>query len=263
MKHFILLILAGLVIGACEKESVGLRQIKLDHYTEQFDISDLDFQPQAQINFEYDKFGTLTKSTFLSYNPDTKLMGEQRHMIFYFKNNQVDKIEGFMANNSTPYVTYTYSYLQDSRVDKIAENNSSTGLTSEVNFSYLANDSIEARYQYSNGGSFEYRFRYLNGNILNDKTTRGLQLCSDGVYTYDQFKNPLQTLGYIDYDLINFSVNNKVTENVEYVGCAFPSLLPESYVYEYDSNGYPTTATTFYKGGTIRKSERKYYYSVH
>lgn len=261
MKHFILLILIGLVIGACEKESVGVKLVKLDHYTEQFEIPDLGFQPQSQVNYEYDNFGNLTKSTFLSYNPDTKLMEEQRHMIFRFNNNQVDKIEGFMVNNSTAYVTYTYEYLQDSRINKILENNSSTGLTSEVNFSYLANDSIEARYQYSNGESFEYRFRYLNGNILIDKTTRGSQLCSDGAYTYDQFKNPLQTLGYVDYDLINFSGNNKVTENVNYIGCAFPSLQPESYVYEYDSNGYPTTATTFYKGGVIKKSERKYYYT--
>jgi len=44
---------------------------------------------------------------------------------------------------------------------------------------------------------------------------------------------------------------------VNHVACAFPSLVPESYVYEYDEDGYPTVVTTFYKSGSPSAKSRK------
>ncbi len=55
------------------------------------------------------------------------------------------------------------------------------------------------------------------------------------------------------YILFNLSFNNKLTENVNYVNCAFPSLIPESFEYEYNAEGYPTVATTTYKTGNAAK----------
>ena len=159
----------------------------------------------------------------------------------------------------TGYIEYSYQYLPDSRVSKISEDNDGTGITSEANFTYNdAEGKVLVSYTYSNGGSFEYEFHYSGNNILSDKTTRGAQLCSDGVYTYDENKNPFNEFGYVDYTLSNISANNKLSEDVNYVGCAFPSFVPETYTYEYNNNAYPTKATTVFSSGG--KSQKKFYY---
>lgn len=256
------LLFVVIVLVACdEDEPPGPTEIKLHHYTESFDIPELGFQPQLTVIYDYDDSGNLEKYTFFGYDPDSDTMVEHRSFVFSYLDRRVDKIEGFSANTSTPYIKYTYRYLQDSRVEKIIENNYAAGLDSEANFAYLPGDIIKVSYQYSNGASFEYEFDYGDGNILTDKTTRGPQLCSDGMYTYDQRKNPFRTLGYVDYVLLNLSANNKLTESVNYMACSFPSSIPESFEYEYDSNDFPTVSTTHYRpDGTVKKSHKKFFY---
>lgn len=80
---------------------------------------------------------------------------------------------------------------------------------------------------------------------MTDRTTRGLQLCGDGHYTYDNDINPFSNFGYTDYLLTNLSINNKLSENVNYINCAFPSFIPSSRSYAYNDSGYPTLITTF------------------
>ena len=170
---------------------------------------------------------------------------------------QVSKINGYLPDVPNPYLEQTYEYFPDGRVSKIKETNGSTGLNSEANFVYDdAHQSTKVFYTFSNGGSFEYEFNMSGGNVVTDKTTRGSQLCSDGQYTYDDGINPFKDLGYTDYLLTNLSANNKLSENTNYVNCAFPSFIPESYSYEYDDRGYPTLITTFYKSAaTYQKSK--------
>jgi hypothetical protein len=135
------------------------------------------------------------------------------------------------------------------------------GINSEAIFSYDAQNSVKVSYTFSNGSSFEYEYFNGGGNIASDKTTKGSQLCSDGEYTYDQNVNPFNKLGYVDYLLTNVSANNKLTEKVNYVACAFPSLVPDSYLYEYDANGFPTVITTLYKSGsTVPKARKELFY---
>src|SRR5690606_19304582 len=119
--------------------------------------------------------------------------------------------------------SYSYEYMPDSRVSKIKEINTAAGINSEATFDYQADDIIKVAYHFSNGNGYQYEFNYSDRNILTDKTTRGAQHCSDGHYSYDNYKSPFQTLGYVDFLLFNLSVNNKVTESVNYVGCAFPT----------------------------------------
>jgi hypothetical protein len=98
-----------------------------------------------------------------------------------------------------------------------------------------------------------------DGNVITDKTTRGSQLCSDGQYTYDDHINPFKNLGYTDYLLTNVSMNNKLSESVNHVNCAFPSFIPESYSYQYNDGGYPTLITTLYKSGALVSTKEIFY----
>jgi len=262
MKKFIYTFFTILVLSGCENEEISKSTgTKLDYYIESYDVTGLGFTPQLKVIYQYNA-DKLIKYTVFSYSPDVQSLVEQRYFEFSYVNDQVSNIKGYLPDASSQYIEYSYQYSPDARVQKIIENNFGAGVNSEANFVYNDTDeSIKVAYSYSNGASFEYELFYSSENILTDKTTRGEQLCSDGVYTYDQNKNPFNDLGYVDYVLSNLSANNKLTETVNYVGCAFPSIVPESYSYEYNDKGYPTVATTFYKsGGNVAKSEKKFFY---
>ncbi len=265
MKQIILpLVFITLTFAACDKNNdIAPKEIKLDYYTESYDLPDLGFQPQLKISYTYDNAGKLSKYTVFGFNPTSNAIEEQRSYTFTYAGGNVDKIEGFLVNSATPFIRYGYQYSTDGKVTKIIEENYSAGVNSEANFTYQPDNVVKVAYQYSNGGSFEYEMQYGNENVLADKTSRGAELCSNGVYTYDQQKNPFRMLGYVDYTLLNMSTNNKLTENVNYVGCAFPSLIPQSYTYQYNSDGYPTEATTTYtSGNALRKSQKKFFYTI-
>lgn len=248
------------ILARCQDDElpIAAKDQKLDYYIESFDVDGLGFDPQMKVTYEYNNDGKVTKYTVFTFNPDVGSLQELNNFVFSYVNNRVDQIKGYFTGKDIPYVEYSYVYLADGRVSKISEKNTSAGVNSEANFSYEAVDhSVKVAYTFSNGGSFEYEFFNAGGNVVSDKTTKGSQLCSDGEYTYDQHVNPFNNLGYVDYSLTNVSANNKLTEDVSYVACAFPSLVPESYTYEYDENGYPTIINTFYKSGSPSAKARK------
>jgi len=251
-----------LLLGCHSEESVTADEPKLDFYIDSYEVPDLGFQPQLKVTYEYNSSGKLSRYRVFAYNPDSKSFVEQRHLDFAYSDNMVSEITGTLSGATSHYLEYVYEYSDNGRVSTIMETNATSGINSEANFIYDdLNQSIKVFYTFSNGESFEYEFHLQDGNMLTDKTTRGSQLCSDGEYTYDKHINPFSMLGYTDYLIVNLSANNRLSENINRVGCAFPTVIPESYSYEYNDRGYPTLMTTFYKSGsTIGRSHREIFY---
>lgn len=252
-----------LLLGQCRDDNFPAKaprlDYRLDYYIETYEVPGLEFDPQTKVTYHYDDSGILQSYTVLSYNPSTGLLEEQRHFDFSYSNGKVAEIKEYLADDSDPHIEYSYAYSPDGQVTKITEWNHAAGVDSDATFTYSQDSTIIVNYEFSNGESFKYEFDFAGRNIISDKTTRGEALCSNGQYTYDQKKNPFNMLGYTDYYLTNFSSNNKVTEDVSYLSCAFPTLIPQSYAYEYNNKGYPVAATTFYKDSET-KSRREFFY---
>lgn len=216
--------------------------------------------PQSKIEYEYRVDGKPSKMRIYGFVDSINTFVEQRYFLFHYTTERLTKLSGYHVGNIAPYIEDFYTYQNDGHVSRIQEVNYAGGITSEVNITYNYTDRlIKAAYTFSNGGSFEYEFNYVYKNIAKDKTTRFGGLCSTGNYTYDKNINPLAHLGYLDYSFRNFSINNKIAENVNYVGCAFPSLIPESIQYKYDGEGFPTEQKTLYKSSTL-SMVTKYFY---
>ncbi len=212
MKRYIYTVplLSVLILGSCQDdEIITQKEIKLDYYVESFDIDDFGTTPQLKVAYEYETSGRLRKYTVLSSNQNTSAFDEQRYFAFSYANVKVEHIKGYLPTGNSPYIEYSYQYLPNDDVLKIIENNHTTGINSDANFTYAENGAVKVSYVFSNGGSFEYEFDFASENVLSDKTTRGSTLCSDGQYTYDQYNNPFKNLGYVDYLLTNLSVNNR------------------------------------------------------
>lgn len=266
-------ILTLLIIGlACSEEVMREKEdpnetpakpIRLERYIESFELDDVEFTPQLEVMYAYDSTGKLTGYTESGFNPDTGAPELQRYFVLSYAGTKVNRINGFQPGVEIPYEETTYDYLPDGRVSNIARIDRASGVNSDVSFAYAPNGVVRVTYTFSNGGSFLYEFDYTGDNVRSDKTTRGTQVCSNGEYTYDVHQNPFRNLGFIDYNLTNISMNNRLTEDVNYLNCAFPTLMPIAYEYEYNSDGYPKLAITHYDPkGAIKESRKEFFYSA-
>jgi hypothetical protein len=178
---------------------------------------------------------------------------EQNKSEFTYSGNLVKKIVTYDVNIPSGFVEDNYTYDDDGNVTHIQHKPSGNGIASDVDLTYSDSErAVRAVYKFSNGAGFEYEVANQHGSTRSDRTTRSGELCSTGNYTYDKNINPLGLLGYVDYLFRNYSISNRLTEDVDYVGCAFPSLVPESYSYVYDADGYPLKQETRYRSTEMK-----------
>jgi len=260
LKVFIFSLLLVLVSCKDDPEFSSTMVKRLVSFTESFSTNGSTL-PTSKVNYYYDDLGRL--SGYLIFNFDSNLNDfvEHRRYDFTYENEKLILISGYDIGSGELLLTHTYYYLPDGREKKIIENNLQAGLTSllEINYS-LDGGPNTATYSFSNGSGFTYEFTLDHDNIISDKVVKDASLCSEGSYSYDQSINPFSTLGYLDYNFINLSRNNKLHEEVAYLACAFPQLSPEIHIYDYDQEGYPVRVITSYnQSSTI--SIRNYEYS--
>jgi hypothetical protein len=236
---------------------------KLDYYIDAFQQPGEDFQATTQVKYSYNASGLVEKYTVYSYDETSAAFKAQRYVTISWSGSQATQIKEFLQDATQPYITHQYEY-DDSQLRKITELNSIGQFSSQASFSYVTPDSVAVNYSFSNGNSFVYGFRYQENNIVTDRTLRLSQTCSQGSYAYDEKRNPFNALGYTDFLLLNFSANNKLSENVNYMACAFPELIPLSYEYTYNESGFPSAAITNYKtsGPVAAKSKRTFFYKT-
>jgi hypothetical protein len=207
--------------------------------------------PQTKTTYRYDNGDRLESITTFRYTPATKQYVKDAESFLEYTQNRVVRIETYSIQSALPYETIAYTYDDVNRPARINVKSTRSGISTDVTLTYgESNPTVSVAYQSSNGRGFEYSFVTKHKTIESDQTMRGSQLCSEGRYGYDRSINPLSQLGFVDYLFRNYSAYNRTTEDVIYSGCAFPTLLPESYAYTYDVDGYPLTSRTSYKSKT-------------
>lgn len=203
-------------------------------------------EPNSKVEYQYNGARVSGIKNYL-WVTESNTFVVQTTSEFLYQGNVLQKIITRDANDVNNYFEDNYTYDTDGNVVHI-QHKPATGVTTDVDLTYAAGGrSVKAAYKFSNGGAFDYEVVKESGNVTSDKTTRFSELCSTASYTYDKNVNPLAHLGYVDYLFRNYSIGNRLTEDANYVGCAFPSLVAESYSYVYDADGYPLKQETTYK----------------
>lgn len=238
---------------------------KLSHYITYKKMIEGDvqyWQAQDRRRYEYDAAGNLERMIVSSFVDSVGGFLPQRYFVFNYTGDRMTKIAGYHAETDKLYLEERYEYFPDGNVLSITQDYvDGSNIDWVANYSYnYTNRVINASYSAANGGGFTYDLTLPWGNVLTDRINRGNQLCNIGTYQYDRGINPYKHLGYMDFFLNNFSLNNRISENVEYFGCAFPSLIPEAYVYEYDEQGYPKASNTLYKGRNYETRTTYFYH---
>jgi hypothetical protein len=238
---------------------------KLSHYITYKKVKEGDgyyWDPQDKRRYEYNAVGKLERMTVSTYVDSAGSFVPLRYFVFSYTGNNMTKISGYHSENDQLYLEERYEYLADGNVMSITQDYiDGSNIDWVANFSYnYTGRVISASYSAANGGGFQYELILPYGNVLTDRVNRGGQVCSIGNYQYDKGINPFKHLGYMDFLFRNYSLYNRVSEDVQYLGCSFPTLIPETYVFEYNALGYPTASNTLYKGGNYETRTAYFYH---
>lgn len=205
------------------------------------------YRPVSKVQFFYEASGRLAYILSKAFNDKTGQFEDLTTDTFFYDGDAVSTIKTTL--NGQPYSEYVYTYGTQNKITATLHYSNNLVATQIVKREGTSNH-IDVFYNFSNGNAFVYAFDFAYKNIIADKTTKD-KLCNTGTYTYDKNINPLRHLGYQDFNLLNWSASNKLTEDVHYVGCAFPTRIPVKHDYTYNASGYPVTKiTTYAKGGT-------------
>jgi len=206
------------------------------------------FRLDSKVQYRYNNSEELENIRHQSYNSQTSQFEEASLDVFTHEGAFVSHITTYLLGKL--YSDYDYQYGVENKVTLTMHYNNELVLT-QSSATNQTNDHMNVSYSSSNGNAFKYEFDILLKNIVNDKTTQSSQLCNQGNYQYDKNINPFRHLGYADFNFQNWSANNKVTEDVHYLACGFPTLIPVSHSYTYDQEGYPLEKITTYKIGSL------------
>lgn len=231
---------------------------KIDYYVEYQVTENNVLQPQYKVEYQYSASGEVARTTFSNFSPKTLTFEMSQYSLFTWSGGSLIKLDTYLAGNQLT-TEETYQYGGPEAPLKITNKGYGSGVTGEMTLSSDDGDKVKAHYKFSNGGGFDYDFLYTLKNVISDKTARGAQLCQQATYTYDRNINPFKHLGYVDYVLRNYSINNTFTEDNHHLACSFPTLVAESHDYTYDNQGYPTLETTRYNGGKYI-AQTQYFY---
>jgi hypothetical protein len=229
--------------------SLGNEDKKLSYYISYREVevvgTGIIEQPESRVYYNYKLNGQLEYIRYELYNAQTLLFEESFTETFTYEDAKVSKIVGTRNGKYFKELNYTYDTH-----NKIVETNLNSGITTTMLFTTSDIDNhVQVTFTFSNGNSFLYEFDTHLNNIVRDKTTKGGQLCSNGVFTFDKNINPFRSLAYTDINFRNWSANNKLTEQTDYLACSFPTLIPALHEYTYDMDGYPIEQITSYKSG--------------
>ena len=225
---------------------------KLSHYVTYVDVAGSDgsltYKPDSKVLYNYDASGLLKRIEYEYYNSQTSSFEESRYDDFTYDGAAVSKITSYLDGKL--YTESLYEYGIENKITLVMYYNRGLVLT-QTSSANEENNRITANYKLSDGNSFTYEFDVLYKNIIDDMNSQHGQLCNKGIYTYDKNINPLRHLGFMDFNFQNWSIGNKVTEDIRYFACGFPSLIPVSHSYFYDEDGYPLKKITTYKTGSF------------
>jgi hypothetical protein len=230
---------------------------KLSSYVTSHEVNmpgaDIAYQFDSRVLYTYNGDGSVATIHHEIYNDQTSRFEEEKVETFTYDNGSgyVSKIA--VTLNGKPYQEYKYEYGLKTKITLTSSDGFVTTQITSVNRE-TNSPNFFVNYSFSNGQSFLYEFDLRFRNIANDKTIKSGELCEQGSYTYDKYINPFKHLGYIDFDLQNWSASNKVTEDVDYIACSFPTLIPLSHSYSYNQDGYPVTKITTYRSGNSNTS---------
>jgi hypothetical protein len=201
--------------------------------------------------YEYDN-SLLVRSTYASYDIVTHTFVPISKTEYHHSGGRLADMQQQLLGNSHTQATQ-YEYLNNAVSKIIVSGDVSTTIT----VSYKG-DTVEAYYSLSNGRFFTYKFNSATGNVQYEKTIDDSnRLSSEVTHDFDDKINPYSLLGFVDPYFTNYSKNNKVKTSSNYYTSAFPTSVPVSYEYEYDSRNLPviryTTYVSYPNGGTSAK----------
>lgn len=203
------------------------------------------FVAESKTNYLYNASGNIDRIEYLLKRADQSIYVAMTDR-FEYAGQKVQKITRFDEQvNQLLYSTVFIYDLQGRVVDIIKVEN---GTTLKANISYytFTRPEIKISFNYPRSMDLEYNSTYFRGNLHRSSARRSNGDTELGYFEHDFNINPYKHMNWPDLNLSHFSKNNRTSERIEYYG-SYPTLVPDSFAYTYDAEGYPTTLTKTFK----------------
>jgi hypothetical protein len=231
----------------------------------------VNYAPGYRRLYTYNGDGRLSSIRYERYNTESSQFEGTQVEEFTYNGASLVRTRVRELSNGEYYNEYRYEYGPQDKIMKISPAGIVEWTAAFTDNSYTdpASNSITVEYFDNQSRSFFYEFNVLYNNRISHKELAiggSGTICNQGTYTYDKNINPFQHLGYVDFNITHWSINNKLTENITHTACWFPARrIPVSYDYTYDQDGYPVKQITTYRSGEFfntppYRSQADFYY---
>ncbi len=209
-------------------------------------------RPETKAEYEYFSDGRVKHILHYSKRADqtTYLSSKEE---FEYQNNRVSKVKVTDEGNNLIRVS-DFQYNSQGKVIWMKEVDGTVTTTANVGYMGLGGGTgISQDHEVNIAYTYSDRYYTMNFNkivhggvVISDVAATSHGTMESGLYGYEFGINPYVMLAVPDLNFSNYSKHNVLEQWKTYVN-AFPIVVPYSFNYTYNSNGYPTELLTKYK----------------
>jgi hypothetical protein len=208
--------------------------------------------PETKWDYEYGYNGRIEQILKYGKRADLSnyLAGKE---VFEYQGDKINRVLKYLESNQ-PETNTMFNYNVQGKITTMEEFHGLQRTTAAVHYTTLPgstgishNHRIEINYDHLQFGYTSYYNMTIQGgmNIMDHHTTsHGNSI--QGSYYFDFNINPFAHLNIPDFSFSNYSRHNKTAET-KIFNNVYPQVEPYSFIYTYNSEGYPTELLTKYR----------------
>jgi hypothetical protein len=201
---------------------------------------------ESKTDYFYDATGKLSKIEYWLRKKDNTPYLAMTDLLEYSGGRATKIIRTNEENHSTMAIA-SYTYDNVGKVTRITQNDNGFETNASVEYIYFPTPGMKIHYTYpSRSFDMNYYVNFTGGNMTGSSAVTSNNDTESGRYGYDFNINPYAHMKWPNLFLSNTSINNRTSQQKEYYG-SYPTTDPYSFIYTYDTDGYPTQVIKNFK----------------
>lgn len=203
------------------------------------------YELERKTAYSYSADGKLETATFHQKLAGSNELSPYMVAKYEYLNGRLHKISRTVDGQA--YDEQLYHYMGDGRLKAIDLSGPAGDQIAEWLYDPITGAFEGVQYNFDNGSYFIYYYNFESGNLVKEQYAGGnTGGGGSSDIAYDKFINPYYQFNITDY-FLRFSSKNNVNGKISSYSGSFPSFVPKTYSYVYDTDGYPVEREVLYE----------------